>query len=359
MNIFHCTTQIITGAGSISELGKMNIKRLLLVCDPFFIKNGTAEKIICSSGNPISHIFSKISPDPSVTLAAEGVTVLREFHPDTVIALGGGSAMDIAKAMIYFSDLQPTLVAIPTTSGSGSEVTDFSILTHDGIKHPLVDDTLKPSVAIIDGDLVSTLPPALIAEGGFDLISHAIEAYVARNNTLISNALAAQALHIAIDGLLPSFQGNLSVRQDLHIAATMAGIAFSQAGLGLCHAMSHSLGGEFHIPHGRINAILLPVVIDHNSVVCGAQYAQLARRIHPYSSDSVAIRSMKNTLLQLRRSMKLPGTLEEAGIKPTFVTEKIEHLIDATMNDPCCQSNPVLPTREMVRSIMMEVRGRG
>ena len=360
MEAFHCKTKIITGAGAITALEKMNIQQLLLVCDPFFMKNGTAQQIIRAAGNPKSQIFSRIVPDPSVTLAAEGAALVREFQPDTVVALGGGSTMDAAKAMVYFSGVKPKLVAIPTTSGSGSEVTDFAILTHDGVKHPLVDEALKPDVAILDSDLVASLPPALAAEGGFDLISHALEAYVASNRSCISDAMAANAFQIAMEHLLPSFQGDSSVRGDLHTAATMAGISFSQAGLGLCHAISHILGGEFHIPHGRLNAILLPAVMEHNSVICGQRYAHLARLTGLCSgSDTMALRSLKNNLLRLRRSLKLPETLSAAGISLVSLMEKMNHLVDAAMADPCSSTNPLPPTPELVHTIIMEVAGRG
>jgi alcohol dehydrogenase class IV len=177
--------------------------------------------------------------------------------------------MDCAKAMAYFSGTSVRLIAIPTTSGSGSEVTDFAILTHDGIKHPLVDERLRPDVAIIDRTLVKNLPPALIADGGFDVLTHALEAYTATNAGAVTDALARDAFQTTFRQLIHSFRGDQTARGQVHEAATMAGMAFTQAGLGLCHALAHSLGGVFHIPHGRLNAILLPAVIRYNSPSAG------------------------------------------------------------------------------------------
>lgn len=358
MNEFFCKTKIISGSGAVAALGQMHIRRLFLVCDPFFAKNGTADAVVKAANPEDAHIFSQVVPDPSVTLAAQGAAAVREFQPDTIVALGGGSAMDSAKAMAYFSGLQPYFVAIPTTSGSGSEVTNFAILTHEGVKHPLVDDRLRPDAAILDSRLTQSLPPALIAEGGFDLVSHAVEAYAASGAGALSDTLAQQALKIALKYLPASFGGDTAVRLEIHNAATMAGIAFSCGGLGLCHAISHSLGGEFHIPHGRLNAILLPAVMEQNATGCLGRYAALSRNLGLTSgSDMMAFRALKNALLRLRRNLQLPETLAQCGI--TLPPDKVEKLVDAALADPCCATNPVRPSREMVRAILREVNGHG
>jgi alcohol dehydrogenase class IV len=261
--------------------------------------------------------------------------------------------------MAYFSGLKPRLIAIPTTSGSGSEVTDFAILTHGGTKHPLVDDTLRPNVAILDGDLLTELPKSLIAAGGFDLISHAMEAVAAKNAGSISNALASDAFCTAWKLLGASYRGDVSARLPLHNAATMAGMAFSAAGLGLCHAISHSLGGEFHIPHGRLNAILLPAVVEHNRAA-REKYAALARRAGLSGvSETVAVRNLKNALCHLRQELQMPESLSAAGISPTFVWEKRSKIIDAVLKDPCCATNPQVVTADAVAKILEEVTGRG
>ena len=154
MEEFSCKTRLVCGSGAVSALGDLGGTRLFLVTDPFFMNNGTAQRVAEAAKCSQVEIFDKVQPDPTVELAAEGTARLREFQPDLVVALGGGSAMDCAKAMAYFAKGSYTLAAIPTTSGSGSEVTDFAILTHDRVKHPLVDKRLKPDVAILDSDLL-------------------------------------------------------------------------------------------------------------------------------------------------------------------------------------------------------------
>ena len=360
MEKFHCKTKILAGRGSLAALKEWNIGKLFLVCDPFFVKNGVAETVVAAAGCREHRIFSQVVPDPSVTLAATGAAQVKEFGPDAVVALGGGSAMDAAKAMAYFSGQKPLLVAIPTTSGSGSEVTDFAILTHQGVKHPLVDGQLQPDAAILDTELVTSLPPALVADGGFDLISHAIEAYVATGSGAFSSILAETALKTALERLQSSYEGDADSRGQMHIAATMAGMAFSQAGLGLCHAIAHSLGGAFHLPHGRLNAIVLPAVMEQNAPVCGADYARLSRAVGLSSgSDVMAQRALKNALHRLRRALDLPQSLAQAGVSPAQVQEQMDSLVKAALADPCCKTNPLPPDEEMVRSILIQVTGRG
>ena len=359
MENFSCKTEIFTGPGSLAILGEMGIHRLLLVADPYFVENGTAKRLEELSGAEKTEIFHKVKPDPTVGLAAEGTSVVRKFQPDTIVALGGGSAMDCAKAMACFSGFSARLVMIPTTSGSGSEVTNFAVLTHKGIKHPLVDDKICPDVAILDSELLDKLPKPLIADTGFDVLCHSLEGYVAKGATAFTDALAKDAFSAAFSLLPASFGGRVDVRMRIHEAATMAGMAFTRAGLGLCHAMAHALGGAFHLPHGRLNAILLPAVIDCNAHVCGGKYASLARAAGlPGAADSVAVRNLKNALIRLRRELGLPQTLKEAGIDPRVVWHKSADLVKDTLADPCCNSNPISVEDYMVKKILEEVTGR-
>ena len=359
MEEFSCKTRVISGSGTIRMLGKLEKKRLFLVADPFFVKNGRAKQVAEATGCRDVEVFDRVEPDPTVELAAEATAKLREFQPDLLVALGGGSAMDLAKAMAYFGKGDYTLAAIPTTSGSGSEVTDFAILTHDQVKHPLVDKRLRPDLAILDSDLLLQLPPNLIAETGFDVLTHALEAYVAQGSGSISDLYAREAFSSAYASLPASYAGNQSVRLKVHIAATMAGMAFSQAGLGLCHAMAHSLGGMFHVPHGRLNAILIPSIVSCNAHVCGKKYAELARAAGiGGSADTIAVRNLRNGLIRLRRELNLPETLSQAGIDPRAVWRNVNEIVEATLEDPCCKSNPMAVEGFLVRRILEEVTGR-
>ena len=359
MEKFSCKTTVIAGAGAVSALAEMGAKRLFLVTDPYFMKNGTAQRVAAAAKAEAFEIFDKVQPDPTVELAAEGTARLKEFRPDIVAALGGGSAMDCAKAMAYFAKGGHRLVAIPTTSGSGSEVTDFAILTHDKVKHPLVDPALQPDVAILDSDLLEALPKGLIADSGFDVLCHALEACVAKEAGLISDLYAREAFRIAYAALPASFAGRQEVRLKVHMAATMAGMAFTQAGLGLCHAMSHSLGGMFHVPHGRLNAILLPSIVSCNAHSAGKKYAEMARAAGiGGSAETVAVRNLKNGLIRLRKELGLPETLAQAGVDPRAVWNSVGAIVQAALEDPCCKSNPVAVDDYMVRRILEEVTGR-
>ena len=360
MENFSCKTRIISGTGTIRALGELGAKRLFLVTDPFFMKNGVAQKVAGAVGAEQTAIFDGVRPDPTVALAAEGTAKLREFGADLIVALGGGSAMDCAKAMAYFAKGDYRLAAVPTTSGSGSEVTDFAILTHEGVKHPLVDARLRPDVAILDSELLTDLPPALIADGGFDVVAHALEACAAKNAGTISDCFAREAFCTAY-GLLPaSYAGRQDVRLKIHRAATMAGIAFTQAGLGLCHALSHALGGMFHVPHGRLNAILLPPVVACNAHVAGHKYACFARAAGiAGSTDAIAVRNLRNALIRLRRELDLPETLAQAGVAPGDVWRRTDEIVKAALADPCCATNPMKPEDFVIRRILEEVTGRG
>ena len=360
MGIFCCRTKIISGSGAVAALKELRPRRLMLVTDPYFAENGTASRIAAASGAEKVEIFKEVAPDPDVALAAAGTARVKAFCPDVLVALGGGSAMDCAKAMLFFSGVEATLVAIPTTSGSGSEVTDFAILTHDGVKHPLVDPKILPDVAILDDELLQALPRSLIADAGFDVLAHALEAYVAKNAGAVTDALARDAFCTAFTCLLMSFAGDTSVRLEMHLASTMAGMAFSQAGLGLCHAMSHVLGGKFHVPHGRLNAILLPAVVEVNAPAAAEKYAEVARAAGlGGAAESVALRNLKNGLVRLRKELRLPGTLAQAGIEPQKVQNEQARIVEAVLADPCCKTNPVPVTKDLVLRVLEAVTGHG
>ena len=359
MEEFSCKTKILSGPGAVTALGELGAKKLFLVTDPYFKKNGMAEKVAKATKCPQVEYFDKIQPDPTVELAAEGTAMLREFQPDLLVALGGGSAMDCAKAMAFFAKGDYKLAAIPTTSGSGSEVTDFAILTHNKVKHPLVDKRLRPDYAILDSDFLQELPKGLIAETGFDVLTHAVEAYTATGAGTITDLYAREAFSSAYAALPASYAGRKDVRLKVHLAATMAGMAFTQAGLGLCHAMAHSLGGMFHVPHGRLNAILLPAVIGCNAGTAGKKYAELARAAGMGgSADTIAVRNLKNSLIRLRRELNLPETLAQAGVDPRSVWRSAGGIVKAALDDPCCKSNPMPVDDFLVRRILEEVTGR-
>jgi alcohol dehydrogenase class IV len=357
MQAYYSGTRICWGdAGQWMQ--QLRPERLMVVSDPYFAQSGLAQTLAEQSGAKNVEIFSQVAPDPSVELAARAAAAAKAFGPDAIVALGGGSAMDLAKAMKYFSGSQATLVAVPTTSGSGSEVTSFAILTHQGIKHPLVDDSLTPQMAIIDPALVVKLPPALIADGGFDVLTHALEAFTATNASPITDTLSRESFGMTLVELGRSFEGDLSARERVHSASTLAGLSFTQAGLGLCHGLAHALGGEFHVPHGRLNAILLPAVMRHNLPAAVGKYAILARAAGIEGrSDAMAVRALVNRLGRLRRELGLPENLAQAGVSPRQLQDKLESIAQAAAQDPCCATNPCPVTIAGAKRVLLEVAG--
>lgn len=246
---FCCKTHVVIGPGARDFLKTLHAARVLVVTDAYFTQAGLAQALAQRIAQDYQ-IDDAVLQDPSLELVASCTARMKNYAPDLVVALGGGSVMDCAKATVYFSGLTVPLAAVPTTSGSGAEVTDFAILTHGGVKHPLISPRLCPDYAILDPVYLEKLPRSLIADAGFDVLSHALEAFVATNASPITDSLASEAFRTAFAKLPASFGGDQTARMPVHISATMAAIAFSQAGLGICHALAHSLGGQYHVPHG-------------------------------------------------------------------------------------------------------------
>ncbi|MBQ8831656.1 MAG: iron-containing alcohol dehydrogenase [Oscillospiraceae bacterium] len=360
MDVFCCNTKIISGTGAVSALAEFGAGKVFLVSDPYFVKNGTADRVLAATKAQYTEVFDGVQPDPSVELAAEGTAKLKKFEPDLVVALGGGSAIDCAKAMRFFAGEKNIFAAIPTTSGSGSEVTDFAILTYGETKHPLVDPKLRPDAAILDDELLAQLPKSLIADSGFDVLSHALEACAATDSGTITDCLAKEAFVCAFNMLPLSYAGQTQVRLKVHEASCLAGMAFTQAGLGICHALAHALGGMFHIPHGRLNAVLLPAVVGVNSSAAGRKYAEFAKAAGVGGgADTIIVRNLKNSLVRLRRQLNLPDTLIQAGADAKILRSRQGEIIKTALQDPCCRTNPVPVTESLLKQVLDEVTGRG
>lgn len=358
MTEFCCSTKIYTGANALSALKNYPAKRVMVVTDAWFSKSGTARRIAAMVPGAEALIFDQVTPDPSAELAARATAACREFAPDLLIALGGGSPMDCAKAVKLAAERPMVFLAIPTTSGSGSEVTSFSVLTHDGVKHPLVDPSLRPDAAILDDSLLEHLPPALAADTGMDLLAHCMEAACARGRSGFTDALAAYGARTVFSCLHASCKGDTSVRRVLHEAATMAGMAFDNAGLGLCHAMAHAMGGIFHLPHGRLCAMLLPHVMAYNEICAGEAYSALAAACGMNaSSRKMAVRSLSAAVSRLRQSLQMPSTLTQAGISRQDITQHREAVLKAALADGCCQTNPAPVTVDGAAAVYEAVTG--
>lgn len=349
---FHCPTRIVTGPDALDILKTFHAKRVLVVTDQFFAKSGKALEIGQRVSGAQVEIFDQVVPDPPAELAARGAALCERLRPELLIALGGGSPMDCAKGIRLASSLPMTFAAIPTTSGSGSEVTSFSILTHNGVKHAVVDEALRPDWAILDESLLAALPPNLIADTGMDLLTHCLEAAAARNRSGITDALAFYAAGVTLQNLAASWQGDRSVWGRLHEAAAMAGMAFDNAGLGLCHAMAHVLGGALHLPHGRLCAMLLPPVMAVNTAAL-EQYARLARACGlGGATDRLSLRNLTGAIVRLRTALQMPGTLRQAGVTQLPDWNAVAREV---LKDPCCETNPVPVTEALVLQVLKAV----
>lgn len=358
MSIFYAPTKIHTGPGALDVLRQLTAERALLVTDPFFTKSGLTNQVIQRLPGCRVEIFDRVVPDPPVSLAAEGVALCRRWNPQLLLALGGGSVMDCAKAIRLAMEMPMEFVAIPTTSGSGSEVTSFSILTRDGVKEPLVDPLLRPDRAILDESLLQELPQNLIADCGMDLLAHCLEALVAIGHSGFTDALATYGTKTVLERLKYSYHGDTSQRLALHEAATMAGLAFDLAGLGVCHALAHALGGMLHLPHGRLCAILLPPVLQANASAAMPLYAELARSCGlSGQTDLLAFRNLITAVERLRQQLNMPGNLREAGITQPQWKSVQEQIVQTALADSCCKTNPVPVDRSMLLEILRKAAG--
>ncbi len=377
MKKFNVNIEVYFGEDSLSKLSEITDKKVFIVTDSFMEKSGVASKVSKRLNNCKVSIFSEIVPDPSIEIVTKGVDIILKEKPEVIIAIGGGSAIDAAKAIVHFAKKVGNLsnvqfIAIPTTSGTGSEVTSFSVITDNekGVKYPLVSDDLLPDIAILDAELVKTAPDFITADTGMDVITHGLEAYVSKNSTDFSDALAEKALVLAFEYLPKVFKNgqDLIAREKMHTASCLAGIAFNQASLGINHSIAHVLGGKFHIPHGRTNAILLPYVIDYNADIVGydtrdftlaaKKYCHIAKLIGlPANNIRMGVKNLISEIKQMQKTMNLPITLKAAGVDLDNLKLLKDEIARIAMEDVCTISNPKDPTKEDVLRILERVRG--
>jgi 1-propanol dehydrogenase len=371
---FH--TKIFIGENALDRLNKLSTEKIFLVTDPFIEQSGMI-KVVTSrlddNGNEY-HIFSDIVPDPPIETVAAGVKVMQELRPSVIIAIGGGSAIDAAKAMKDFSKkLFPEqadiiFIAIPTTSGSGTEVTSFSVITDQAkhVKYPLVADTLLPDEAILDASLIKSVPPSVTADTGMDVLTHAIEAYVSTEANDFSDAFAEKAVQLIFDYLPRAYKdGNdKEAREKVHHASTLAGMAFNMVGLGINHSIAHVCGAQFHIPHGRMNSILLPVVIEYNADLQGfsdystaaKKYAKLAKILGLSSSNiRVGLLNLIQHINQLSKELQMPSSLKTCGISYEQMNAVKEMITETALKDGCTPTNPRIPTSKDIETILGKI----
>lgn len=365
---FNISTKIYSGKNSLRRLSDYKNKRICIVCDNFLITGGGIRKVLKQLDNSVTvDIFNKVVPDPPIEIIMDGVRLIGNFKPDIVIALGGGSAIDTAKGIVFAArqmnlvNIDLKLVAIPTTSGTGSEVTSVTVISDpsNDMKQIIHSPSILPEEAILDAELILSVNPEITANTGMDVFTHALEAYVATNANVFSDALVEKSIGLCVKSLLTCyFDGNnLDARMDMHNSSNLAGIAFDKAGLGLNHAIAHGIGGKLHITHGIANALVLNKVIDHNSKdkKIAKKYAELAKITNMVNSDSdtqFAIEVMKGYINCLKIIMKMPLTFRECGISLEQFEEGKHYIAENAIKDLCMNTNPISATKEDILSIL-------
>ena len=369
MSRFTLPRDVYYGKDSLAELKNLKGKKAVLVLGGGSMKRfGFVDKALgyLKEAGIETKLFENVEPDPSVETVMKGAEMMREFEPDWIISMGGGSPIDAAKAMwafyeypeTTFEDLItpfnfPTLrtkakfCAIPSTSGTATEVTAFSVITDyaKGIKDPLADFNITPDVAIVDPALAETMPKHLTAYTGMDALTHAIEAYVSTLHTVFTDPLAIKAIQIVDSDLLKSYGGDMESREVMHYGQCLAGMAFSNALLGIVHSMAHKTGAAFstgHITHGLANAMYLPYVIKYNAkdAATAKRYAEIANSIGIEGTVDECVQGLCDKIISLNNAMEIPNTLKEFGIIEEEFKEKIATIAENAVGDACTGSNP-------------------
>ena len=381
---FTLPRDIYYGKDSLAELKSLHGKRAIVVVGGGSMKRfGFLDKVIgyLKEAGMETQLFEGVEPDPSVETVMKGAEAMRAFEPDWIVSIGGGSPIDAAKAMwafyeypeTKFEDLItpfkfPTLrtkakfVAIPSTSGTATEVTAFSVITdyQKGIKYPLADFNITPDIAIVDPTLAETMPPKLTANTGMDALTHAIEAYVSTMHSPFTDPLALQAIQMVFEYLPASYKGDKAAREQMHYAQCLAGMAFSNALLGIVHSMAHKTGAAYqngHIVHGAANAMYLPKVIRYNAKNPEARerYATIARTVGLTGDANGLVDALCRKIDSYNDIFGIPHAMKdyENGMVPEDEFKaKLHDVAALAISDACTGSNPRQPSQEDMEKLL-------
>lgn len=379
-------------------------KRAFIVTDRYLFNSGAVSAVtnVLEELDIDYQIFFDVKPDPTLSTVKQAMDIVNPYEPDLIIALGGGSPMDVAKVIwlkyeqpetnfedisMRFMDIRKricqipdlgvkaNLVAIPTTSGTGSEVTPFSIITDDEthIKYALADYALTPDMAIVDPNFVDNMPKGLTAASGIDVLVHCLEAYVSSMATNFTNSNSLEATKLVFRYLVRSYRDGAKdpiAREKMHYAATIAGMAFANAFLGLCHSMAHKLGAMFNIPHGVANSLLICQVIKYNATDCPQKQATFPQYKYPCAkerygqiadelklggkNDDEKVRLLLKAITKLKKDIGLPASIKEYGISRKDFMAKLDELVELAFDDQCTAANPVYPLLKDIRQIYLD-----
>ncbi len=370
LNWFRVPKDIVFGENALEYLSTLEGKKATLVTGGSSMKRfgflDEAQKQLEKAGMEVS-IVDGVEPNPSIETVIRGGQEMAKFEPDWIVAIGGGSALDAAKIMwVYyeypetkFEDLvqmkfpklhkKAGFVAIPSTSGTASEITAFSVITDTAnhIKYPLVSYEMTPDIALLDANIPAKMPPHITANTGMDVMAHAVEAYVSTAATSYTDPLAYEAIRLVFEQLPVAYKdgGNIKAREDMHNASALAGMAFTNASLGLVHSLAHKIGGEFGITHGLANAILMPYIVDYNRK--GTDKVEKLE-------DLLRIDNLTEALQELNKQVGIPLTLQE--VTEVEITEEkflavLDRMSKNAFGDPCTLTNPRSSSAEDVRNI--------
>lgn len=378
MKQFNISTEIFYGENSLDLLNDIQNKNIFLVCDKFISSSPILENVLKRLDKCQITIFDEIIPDPPIHIVSKGIKSLELSNANTVIALGGGSVIDATKAINEFASQFNSNIkiekcyAIPTTSGTGSELTEFSVITNleEKRKYTLIKPSLLPDIAILDPSLVASVPPSITADTGMDVLTHSIEAYISKNATDFTDAFAEKAISLVFENLEEAFKNSTPLsREKMHNASAMAGIAFNHAGLGITHSLAHIIGAKLHIPHGRINAMILPTVIEYNSQINidngNNENTQVAIKLQkiakslgilsttPYMSVISLIKAINN----LNNTLGIPKTLVQYGVDLSEFDSYTDEIIQSVNDDACTKSNPVDFKKEHYLEMIKKIKG--
>lgn len=367
MKSFGIKPDIKFGEDSLSFLNNLPYKKYLIVTDKMMVELKLIDKVIDNLNSDCKiKVFDKVEPNPTTEIVTEGVLEYIDFEPDCVIALGGGSPIDACKGILYFGDKVLNLlenkkdrmfIAIPTTSGTGSEVTSYSIITNGNSKIALMEESMLPDVALLNPDFMKTLPKKVVADTGLDVLTHALEAYVSKNSNMFTDAMALEAIKSVFKDLLPHYEDRmvLSHRENIQKSSCMAGVAFNNSSLGINHSIAHSIGAKFHIPHGRANAIVLPYVIEVNTNAYD-RYSELAKILGlPVTNKEDGTKAFKMLVELLKEKMEVQKSLKELGIEFDEFKQKIPAIIEDIKKDVCTEYNPNQLTDEEYIKLLIKI----
>ncbi len=365
-------TKIVYDTNIVDYIKELKPKRVCVTSDPFMLKLGVVaplEQYFKTSNIPYK-IFSDVKPNPSQALVTEGLAHIFDTKPSLIIAVGGGSAIDLAKAIMYFclqiktgfiaedELVKPVFIAVPTTAGTGSEVTNFAVITDDetGAKQVIRSDLMQPDAAVLDVDLTMTAPPHITADTGFDALTHAIEAYVSRLSTPFSDAYALQAAQMIFDNLVPAFVSkDREAKRNMQLAASIAGLAFNHSALGLNHSIAHAAGAIFHLPHGRANALILPALMRFNmkDEPTLNRYSQMGKALgFVFETPGKTAAALVRAVEILKKMLELPAGFADIGIDRKQLEAELSVIAQEAVNDYCTPGHPFEVTKDDVKSIV-------